>query len=157
MRVTSTPNASRAMSPISLFFLEFINRHSSGACRASLRHRLPEIQIEDRLLIFLDNNQDADVPASHRSSYDSVGADWQRNELGNFIVRGTMVFDAFKELSVDRVNDVRGVWEVARVAVPDFVASGIDLEITLPGVIVPIPWSYGFGEQRVLISRLRGR
>src|SRR4029077_10439229 len=156
MRVPSTSNASRAMSPISLIVLEFINRHSSGACCASLRHRLPEIQIEDRLLIFLDNNQDADVPASQRPSYDSVGSNWQRHELGNFIVCGPVVFDAFKELSVDRINDVGCVWEVARVAVPDFIASGIDLEIALLrlGVVVPIPWSYGFGEQRVLISRL---
>ena len=59
-----------------------------------------------------------------------------------------MVFNVFKELSVDRVNDVRGVWEVARVAVPNFIASGIDLEIALPqlSVLVPIPWSYGSGD-----------
>src|SRR5206468_12046503 len=45
----------------------------------------PEIQVNDRLLTFLDNNEDAAVSVSLRPSYDGVSSTGQRHNLGNFI------------------------------------------------------------------------
>jgi hypothetical protein len=56
-----------------------------------LRFRLPEIQVEDRLLTFLDNNEHAGVSASLRPSYDGVSSNGQCHDLGDFIARGTLV------------------------------------------------------------------
>jgi len=104
--------------------------------------------VKDCLLTFLNNNKHSYIPVSQRPSYHVVGSNRQRHELGNFVVCGTTFFDSPKELSVSRVYDVRGMWEVAGVAVPDYIASGIDLEIALPrlGLIVPIPGPYGSGK-----------
>jgi hypothetical protein len=66
-----------------------------------------------------------------RPSYDGVSFNGQRHDFGNFIVRGTLVLDVFKELSADRVDGVRAVWKVPRVAIVEFIGGGIDLEISL--------------------------
>ncbi len=92
---------------------------------------LPEIQVKDRLLTFLDNNEDAAVSVSLRPSYDGVSSNGQRHDLGNFIGRGTLVRDVFKELSADRVDGVRAVWKVPRVTIVEFIGGGIDLKISL--------------------------
>jgi hypothetical protein len=42
-----------------------------------------------------------------------------------------LVLDVFKELSADRVDGVRAVWKVPRVAIVEFIGGGIDLEISL--------------------------
>jgi hypothetical protein len=60
-----------------------------------LRFCLPEIQVEDYLLTFLDDNEHAGVSASLRPSYNGVGSNRQGYGLGNFIVRGTVVSDIF--------------------------------------------------------------
>jgi len=101
----------------------------SVVCQAPLR-LLPEIQVKDRLLTFLDNNEDADVSVSLRPSYDGVSSNGQRHDLGNFIGPGTLVRDVFKELSADRVDGVRAVWKVPGVAIVEFIGGGIDLEIS---------------------------
>src|ERR1700680_3648293 len=120
-----------SFAPISFFFSEFINRNPSVVCQAPLRFRLPEIQVEDRLLIFLDNNEHPGVSASLRPSYNGVSSNRQRHDLGDFIVRGTLVLDVFKELSARRVDGVSAVWKVPRVAIVEFIGGGIDLEISL--------------------------
>ena len=142
-----TPLASRGMIPLRsshavtattiicgsnlVLLSEFINRNSSVVCQASLRLLLPEIQVKDRLLTFLDNNEHAAVSISLRPSYDGVSANRQRYDLGNLIIRGTSVFNVFEEFSVDRVDGVRAVWKVPRVAILEFIGGRIDLEITL--------------------------
>jgi len=102
----------------------------SVVCQAPLR-LLPEIQVKDRLLTFLDNNEDADVSVSLRPSYDGVSSNGQRHNLGNFIGRKTLVLDVSKGLSVDRVDGIGAVWKVQRVAIVEFIGGGIDLEISL--------------------------
>jgi hypothetical protein len=116
---------------ISLFFSEFINGHSLVVCYVPLRFRLPEIQVEDRLLTFVDNNEDVAVSISLRASYNGVSSNGQRYNLGDFIARGAVVFNVFKELSVNRVDGVRAVWKVPRVAIFEFIGRRIDLEISL--------------------------
>src|SRR5260370_34066405 len=101
----------------------------SVVCQAPLR-LLPEIQVKDRLLTFLDHNEDADVSVSLRPNYDGVSSNRQRHDLGNFICRGTLVRDVFKELSADRVDGVRAVWEESPVAIVEFIGGRIDLEIS---------------------------
>ena len=71
------------------------------------------------------------VSISLRPSYDGVSPNGQRHDLGDFIVRETVVFDVFKELSIDRVDGVRAVWKVPRVAIVEFIGGRIDLEISL--------------------------
>src|SRR5205085_626987 len=130
---------------ISFFFSDFINRNWSVVCYAPCL-LLPEIQVNDRLLTFFDNNEDASVSVSLRPSYDGVSSNGQRHNLGNFIGGGTLVLDVFKGLSVDRVDGIRAVWKVQRVTIVEFVGGGIDLEISLwqlssiskfPGLIGP--------------------
>lgn len=116
---------------ISFFFSEFINRHSLVVCYAPLRFRLPEIQVEDRLLTFLDNNEGVAVSISLRASYNGVSSNGQRHDLGDFIACRTVVFDVLKELSIDRVDGVRAVWKVPGVAILEFIGGRIDLEISL--------------------------
>ena len=92
---------------------------------------LPEIQVNDRLLTVLDNNEDTAVSVSLRPSYDGVSSNGQRHKLGNFIGRETLVLDVFKKLSVDRVDGIGAVWKVQRVAIVEFIGGGLDLEISL--------------------------
>src|SRR5260370_33064520 len=94
----------------------------SVVCHAPLR-LLPEIQVKDRLLTFLDHNEDADVSVSLRPSYGGVSSNRQCHDLGNFIGRGTLVRDVFKGLSPDRVDGVRPVWKLPRLAVVEFIGS----------------------------------
>jgi hypothetical protein len=53
-----------------------------------LRSRLPEIQVEDYLLTFLDYNEHAGVFAWLRPSYKGVGSKRQGYDHGNFIQYG---------------------------------------------------------------------
>jgi len=112
---------------ISFFFSEFINRHSLVVCYASLRFRLPEIQVEDRLLTLLDHNEDVAVSISLRPTYNGVSSNGQRHDLGDFIVCETVVFDVFKEFSIDRVDGERAARKVPCVAIVEFTGDRIDL------------------------------
>jgi len=82
------------------------------------------------MLPFLDNNEDVADSISLRPSYNGVSSNGQRYNLGDFIVRGAMVFDVSKEPSVDRVDGVRAVWKVPGVAIVEFIGGRIDLEIS---------------------------
>jgi hypothetical protein len=121
-----------------------------------LRFRIPEIQVEDHLLTFLDNNEDVADSISLRPSYNGVSSNGQHHDLGDFVARRTVVFDVFKKLSVDRVDGVRAVWKVPGVAIVEFIGGGIDLEISLWLLtsVIQIPWSYWAGRQRILTSGL---
>src|SRR5438067_6617768 len=138
---------------ISFFFSDFINRNWLVVCYAPCL-LLPEIQVNDRLLTFFDNNEDASVSVSLRPSYDGVSSNGQRHNLGNFIGGETLVLDVFKGLSVDRVDGIRAVWKVQRVTIVEFVGGGIDLEISLWQLssIIQIPWSYWAWRQRIILT-----
>jgi len=113
-------------------------------CYPPERALFSEIQVENRPLACLDDNGEAEISVLLRSSNDHVRSNRQRHDIGNFIVRGMLAVDVFKELSTDRVDGVKAARKVPRAAIVEFIGRDIDGQVPLGrlGGIIQVPWPY---------------
>ena len=109
-----------------------LDSFASVMCELPQRLAFPCVQVEDRLLAFVDNNGHADVSGLFRSSYYRVKSDRQGHDLGNLIAARNVISHVLQEFSADRVDFVRAVRKIPRVTILEFIDGGIDPQIPLP-------------------------